>query len=151
MIIKPKVSTYISLSMVLLILIAGLIFILRDFAYKGSFGLWFYLIACSIITLVILMLLVKMMAGYRFITAGRDQIIVKLPLRGYTKVYSIAQIIAWDEEVITANKRQFKQLTIAFTDQQSISVSNHEHEAYVDLVDYLSKKASKQKVKNKKA
>jgi hypothetical protein len=151
MVIKPKVSTYISLSMVLLILIAGLIFILRDFAYKGSFGLWFYLIACSLITLVILMLLVKMMAGYRFITAGKDQIIVKLPLRGYTKVYPLAQIMAWDEEVITANKRQFKQLTIAFTDQQSISVSNHEHEAYVDLVDYLSKKAGKQKVKNKKA
>ncbi|MFT7425921.1 MAG: hypothetical protein ACI9O5_001868, partial [Algoriphagus sp.] len=148
---KPKVSTYISLSMVLLILIAGLIFILRDFAYKGSFGFWFYLIACSLITLVILMLLVKMMAGYRFITAGRDQIIVKLPLRGYTKVYPIAQIIAWDEEIITANKRQFKQLTIAFIDKQSISVSNHEHEAYVDLVDYLSKKAGKQKVKNKKA
>jgi hypothetical protein len=151
MVIKPKVSTYISLSMVLLILIAGLIFILRDFAYKGSFGFWFYLIACSIITLVILMLLVKMMAGYRFITAGKDQIIVKLPLRGYTKVYPIAQIIAWDEEIITANKRQFKQLTIAFIDKQSISVSNHEHEAYVDLVDYLSKKAGKQKVKNKKA
>jgi len=149
MVIKPKVSTYVSLSMVLLILIAGLIFILRDFAYKGSFSLWFYLIACSIITLVILMLLVKMMAGYRFITAGRDQIIVKLPLRGYTKVYPIAQIIAWDEEIITANKRQFKQLTIAFTDQQSISISNHEHEAYVDLVGYLSKKAGKQKVKNK--
>jgi hypothetical protein len=151
MVIKPKVSTYISLSMVLLILIAGLIFILRDFAYKGSFGFWFYLIACSIITLVILMLLVKMMAGYRFITAGKDQIIVKLPLRGYTKVYPIAQIIAWDEEIITANKRQFKQLTIAFTDKQSISVSNHEHEAYMDLVGYLSKKAGKQKVKNKRA
>ena len=151
MVIKPKVSTYISLSMVLLILIAGLIFILRDFAYKGSFGFWFYLIACSLITLVILMLLVKMMAGYRFITAGKDQIIVKLPLRGYTKVYPIAQIIAWDEEIITANKRQFKQLTIAFTDKQSISVSNHEHEAYVDLVGYLSKKAGKQKVKNKRA
>lgn len=150
-VIKPKVSTYVSLSMVLLILISGLIFILRDFAYKGSFALWFYLIACSLITLVILMLLVKMMAGYRFITAGKDQIIVKLPLRGYTKVYPLTQIMAWDEEIITANKRQFKQLTIAFTDQQSISVSNHEHEAYVDLVAYLSKKAGKQKVKNKKA
>jgi hypothetical protein len=151
MVIKPKISTYFSLSMVLLILIAGLIFILRDFAYKGSFGLWFYLVACSLITLVILMLLVKMMAGYRFITAGRDQIIVKLPLRGYTKVYPVAHIIAWDEEIIMANKRQFKQLTIAFTDQQSISVSNHEHEAYVELVDYLYKKAGKQKVKSKKA
>ncbi len=151
MVIKPKISTYFSLSMVLLILIAGLIFILRDFAYKGSFGLWFYLVACSLITLVILMLLVKMMAGYRFITAGRDQIIVKLPLRGYTKVYPVAQIIAWDEEIILANKRQFKQLTIAFSDQQSISVSNHEHDSYVELVEYLSKKAGKQKVKNKKA
>jgi hypothetical protein len=151
MVIKPKISTYISLSSILLILMAGLIFILRDFAYKGSFGLWFYLMACSLITLVILLLLVKMMAGYRFITAGKDQLTVRLPLRGYTKVYPIAQIMAWDEELITVNKRQFKQLTIAFTDKQSISVSNHEHEAYVDLVDYLSKKAGKQKIKNKRA
>lgn len=150
-VIKPKLSTYISLSMVLLILIAGLVFILRDFAYKGSFGLWFYLIACSLITLVLLMLLVKMMAGYRFIIAGRDQVIIKLPLRGYTKAYPIAQILAWDEEIIVANKRQFKQLTIAFIDQQSISVSNHEHEAYGELVSYLTKKAGKQRVRNKKA
>jgi len=91
------------------------------------------------------------MAGYRFITVGRDQIIIKLPLRGYSKVYPLAQVLAWDEETIVANKRQFKQLTIAFTDQQSISVSNHEHQAYNELVSYLSKKALKQKVKNKKA
>ncbi len=150
-VIKPKVSTYVSLSIVLLILISGLVFILRDFAYKGSFGLWFYLIACSLITLVILMLLVKMLAGYRFITVGRDQIIVKLPIRAYSRAYPLSQILAWEEEIILANKRQFKQLTIAFTDHQSISISNHEHEAYSELVSYLSKKAGKQKVKSKKA
>ena len=63
-IIKPKVSTYISLSVVLLVLTTGLVLLLRDFSYKGSFGLWVYLIACSQITLVILMLLLKMMAGW---------------------------------------------------------------------------------------
>lgn len=151
LVIKPKVSTYISLSLVLLILISGLVYILRDFAYKGSFGIWFYLIACTIITLVILMLLVKMLAGYRFITAGRDQIIVKLPLRGYSKTYPVSQILAWEEEVVMANKKEFRQVTIAFSDKQSISVSNHEHEAYKDLVAYLSKKAGRQKVKSKKA
>lgn len=151
LVIKPKVSTYISLSLVLLILISGLVYILRDFAYIGSFGIWFYLIACTIITLVILMLLVKMLAGYRFITAGRDQIIVKLPLRGYSKTYPVSQILAWEEEVVMANKKEFRQVTIAFSDKQSISVSNHEHEAYKDLVAYLSKKAGSQKVKSKKA
>ncbi|WP_057938394.1 hypothetical protein [Algoriphagus resistens] len=151
LVIKPKVSTYISLSLVLLILISGLVYILRDFAYKGSFGIWFYLIACTVITLVILMLLVKMLAGYRFITAGRDQIIVKLPLRGYSKIYPVSQVLAWEEEVVMANKKEFRQVTIAFSDKQSISVSNHEHEAYKDLVAYLSKKAGKQKVKSKKA
>ena len=99
----------------------------------------------------ILMLLVKMLAGFRFITAGRDQIIVKLPLRGFQKAYPIAEILAWEEEVVIANKKEFKQLTIAFSDQQSISVSNHEHHAYPDLVNYLVKKAPKKKVKNKKA
>lgn len=149
--IKPKISTYISLSLVLLVLTGGLVLILRDFSYKGSFPLWFYLVACSLITLVILMLLVKMMAGWRFITAGKDHIVIRLPLRGSTKAYPVSEILAWEEETIIANKREFKQVTIAFQDHQSISVSNHEHEAYTDLVNYLKKKSQKQMIKNKKA
>jgi hypothetical protein len=150
-VIKPKISTYFSLSLIIVALLTGLIFILRDFAYKGSFGLWFYLIAASLITLVLLMLLVKMMAGFRFITAGRDQIIVKLPLRGFQKAYAIGDILVWEEEVVVANKKEFRQMTVAFSDQQSISISNHEHEAYSELVKYLRKKAGKKEIKNKKA
>lgn len=149
--IKPKLSTYFSLGILVLILMAGLIFILRDFAYVGSFGLWFYLIAAPLITLVILMILIKLLAGYRFIAAGNDQIVVRLPIRGYQKIYPVKQILAWEEETIIANKREFKQLTVAFEDKQSISVSNHEHVAYDQLVKYLHKKATKQQVKNKKA
>ncbi|GAA0878736.1 hypothetical protein GCM10009119_17040 [Algoriphagus jejuensis] len=149
-IIKPKVSTYISLSLVLLVLMSGLILLLRDFSYKGSFGLWFYLIACSLITLVILMLLVKMMAGWRFISVGKDQITVRLPLRGMTKVYPVTEILAWEEETVLANKKEFRQVTIAFSDKNSISVSNHEHESYTELVSYLRKKAAKKMVPYKK-
>lgn len=150
-VIKPKISTYISLSIVVLVLLTGLVLILRDFAYKGSFGLWFYLIASTLITLVLLMLLVKMMAGWRFISAGKEHIVIKLPLRGSTKAYPIAEILAWEEEVVTANKREFRQVTIAFQDKQSISISNHEHEAYTEFVNYLKKKAQKQQIKTKKA
>jgi hypothetical protein len=150
-VIKPKISTYVSLSLVLLVLITGLVLLLRDFAYKGSFGLWFYLIACSLITLVILMLLVKMMAGWRFITAGKDHIIVRLPLRRLTKAYPVSEILAWEEEIVLANKKEFRQVTVAFLDKNSISVSNHEHEAYTELVNYLKKKANKQMIKMKKA
>jgi hypothetical protein len=149
--IKPKISTYVSLSLVLLVLLAGLVLLLRDFAYKGSFPLWFYLVACSLVTLVMLMLLVKMMSGWRFITAGRDHIVIKLPLRGMTKVYPVNEIMLWEEEIILANKKEFKQVTIAFTDKNSISVSNHEHESYNELINYLKRRATKQLIKNKKA
>lgn len=149
--LKPKLSTYISLSAVLLILLGGLVLMLRDFAYKGSFALWFYLVACSILTLVLLMLLIKMMAGWRFISAGKDHIVIKLPLRGSTKVYPVTEILAWEEETVLANKREFKQVTVAFQDQNSISVSNHEHEAYTEFISYLKKKAAKQLVKTKKS
>ena len=151
LIIKPKVSTYILLSLIALVLIIGLVMILRDFSSKGTFALWFYLVSTSLVTLVLVMLLVKMMAGYRFMLAGKDQIIIKLPLRGYQKAYPVTDVLAWEEELILANKREFKQVTIAFTDKQSISVSNHEHEAYSELVSYLNKKASKQRIKSKKA
>lgn len=150
-VIKPKISTYISLSIVVLVLLTGLVLILRDFAHKGTFGLWFYLIASTLITLVLLMLLVKMMAGWRFISAGKEHIVIKLPLRGNTKAYPVSEILAWEEEVVTANKREFRQVTIAFQDKQSISISNHEHEAYTEFVNYLKKKAQKQQIKTKKA
>ncbi|MBN7812335.1 hypothetical protein J0A68_15385 [Algoriphagus sp. H41] len=150
-VIKPKISTYVSLGLILAVLFTGLILLLRDFAYKGSFGLWFYLIACSLITVVILMLLVKMLAGWRFITAGRDHIVVRLPLKRLTKAYPVSEILAWEEEVILANKKEFRQVTIAFEDRNSIAVSNHEHESYTELVNYLKKKAGKQMIKTKKA
>lgn len=151
LVIKPKVSTYISLSLIALVLLLGLVLILNDFANKGSFALWFYLASASLITLVLVLLLVKMMAGYRFVLAGKDQIIVKLPLRSYQKAYPVTEILAWEEEKIVANKREFRQVTIAFADRQSISVSNHEHEAYSELISYLNKKAAKQRIKDKKA
>jgi hypothetical protein len=151
LVIKPKVSTYISLSLIALVLLLGLVLILNDFANKGSFALWFYLASASLITLVLVLLLVKMMAGYRFIMAGKDQIIVKLPLRSYQKSYPVTEILAWEEEKIVANKREFRQVTIAFADRQSISVSNHEHDAYSELISYLNKKAAKQRIKDKKA
>ncbi len=97
------------------------------------------------------MILIKLLAGYRFIAAGKDQIVVKMPIRQYEKIYPINQILAWEEETIIANKKEFKQLTVAFSDKQSISISNHEHESYTQLVKYLLKKAGKQQVKNKKA
>ncbi len=150
-VIKPKISTYISLSLILIVLITGLVLLMRDFAYKGSFGIWFYLIACSLITLVILMLLVKMLAGWRFITAGKDHIIVRLPLKGLTKTYPVSEVLAWEEETVMANKKEFRQVTIAFHDKNSIAVSNHEHESYTELVNYLKKKAGKQMIKTKKA
>ena len=96
------------------------------------------------------MLLVKMMAGWRFISVGKDQLVIKLPLRNSTKAYPVTEILAWEEESVLANKREFKQVTLVFQDRNSISVSNHEHESYSEFISYLKKKAPKQLVKSKK-
>jgi uncharacterized integral membrane protein len=146
---KPKPNTYFALSLVLLILISGLIYILNEFATTRSFGLFFYLFSAPLITVVILMLLVKMMAGFKFISAGKDKIITRLPLRGQTKTYQIDEVLAWEEEKVIANKKEFKQLTVAFADKNSFSMSNHEHQNYEEFVSYLSKKAGKKKVKSR--
>ncbi len=146
---KPKLSTYFSLSLVLLILISGLIYILHDFAGTRSFGLVFYLISASLLTLVILMLLVKMMIGYKFITAGKDMITTRLPLHGRKKTYSLNQILAWEEDKVLANKKEFRQLTIVFDDQTSFAISNHEHENYLEFFDFIQKKLPKKKIHKK--
>ena len=144
---KPKLSTYFSLGVVVAILLAGLIYILNDFSTRPSFGLPFYLISCSLITLVLVMLLVKMMAGYRFITAGKGKLEVRLPLKGLRRNYTLAQVKAWTEEIIKANKREFRQITIVFEDNNSFSISNHEHTSYTQFLKYCGDKLGKKKVK----
>src|SRR5690606_27761718 len=144
---KPKLSTYFSLAAVAAILVAGLIYILNDFSTQLSFGLPFYLISCSLITLVLVMLLVKMMAGYRFLSAGKGKLEIRLPLKGLKKVYTLGHVKAWTEEIIKANKSEFRQITIVFDDNNSFSLSNHEHTSYGELLKYFLEKLGKKKVK----
>jgi hypothetical protein len=143
---RPKTKTYFALSLVLLVLISGLVYILNHFAVQRTFGLVFYLIAAVILTFVIIMLLVKMMAAYKFISAGKEKITTRLPLKGITRSYNLDEVMVWDEEKIFANKREFKQLTIAFNDQQSFTLSNHEHINYDDFSKYLKKKIPQKNV-----
>ncbi|WP_291782863.1 hypothetical protein [Cecembia sp.] len=147
---KPKVNTYFALTLVLIVLISGLVYILNHFAVQRTFGLVFYLIAAVILTFVIIMLLVKMMAAYKFISAGKERIITRLPLKGITKSYKLDEVMVWEEEKIISNKREFRQLTIAFNDQQSFTISNHEHINYDDFSQYLQKKVPGKNVKSLK-
>ena len=144
---KPKFSTYISLAVVIAILVAGLIYLLHDFTYNQNFSLLFYLISCSLITVVLLIILVKMMAGYRFVSAGKGKIEIRVPLKALKKNYELTQVKAWQEEIILANKREFRQLTIVFDDHTSISLSNHEHSSYMDLLKFFQAKLNRKKVK----
>jgi hypothetical protein len=89
-----------------------------------------------------------MMAGYKFLAAGKDKIEIWLPLKGQRKKYSMSDLLAWQEEEVVANKKVFKQLILVFVDKYSFSISNHEHLGYDDLKRYLGKKASKKKVKS---
>lgn len=143
---KPKISTYFSLGVVVVLLVAGLMYVLNDFATKQSFGLWFYLVSCSIITVVLLMLLVKMMANYRFLTVKKNNIMLRIPLKGLSRTYPLSSIKAWQEEVIMANKKEFRQLTILFDDHASFSLSNQEHTSYSELIKLFKGKLAKKKV-----
>ncbi|GHB42551.1 hypothetical protein [Mongoliitalea lutea] len=143
---KPKTNTYVALSSVLGLLIIGLISTLIHFANLRTFGLWFYLLSTTILTIVILLLLVKMMAGYKFISAGKEKIILKFPLRRLTKNYTLDQVKVWEEEKVLANNREFRQLTVVFEDQTSFTISNHEHENYSEMLAYFQKKLAKQHV-----
>ncbi|WP_339903171.1 hypothetical protein [uncultured Cyclobacterium sp.] len=137
-----------SLGFVVLLLFIGLSYLSYDFNQSREFPFLFYLIGSTLITIVLLLILVKMMAGYKFLAAGKDKIEIWLPLKGQRKKYSVTDLLAWQEEEVVANKKVFKQLILVFTDKYSFSISNHEHLGYDDLKRYLGKKASKKKVKS---
>lgn len=143
---KPKMSTYFSLGVVVALLVAGLIYILNDFANRQSYGLWFYLISCSLITVVLLILLVKMMANYRFLTVKKNSLEIRIPLKGLRRNYPLSSVKAWQEEIIMANKKEFRQMTILFDDHASFSLSNQEHTSYNELLKYFRSKLGKKKV-----
>ncbi|WP_163381836.1 hypothetical protein [Cyclobacterium sp. SYSU L10401] len=144
---KPKKSTYLSLGLVVVILFSGLSFLLYDFYANRDFPFWFYLLGSSIVTVVLLLVLVKMMAGFKFLAAGKDKIEIWLPLKGQRRKYAVMDILAWQEEEVKANQRVFKQLILVFSDKYSFSISNHEHLGYDGLKKYLVKKVSKKRVK----
>lgn len=144
---KPKKSTYLSLGLVVVILFVGLSFLLYDFYANRDFPFWFYLLGSSIVTVVLLLVLVKMMAGFKFLAAGKDKIEIWLPLKGQRRKYAVMDILAWQEEEVKANQRVFKQLILVFSDKYSFSISNHEHLGYDGLKKYLVKKVSKKRVK----
>ncbi|MFD2203600.1 hypothetical protein [Shivajiella indica] len=143
---RPKTKTYLALGLVVVVLISGLIYILNHFATQRSFGIAFYLIASVILTLAILLLLVKMMASYKFISIGKEKINIRLPLRGKSVSYGLEQVMLWDEEKVISNKREFKQLTLVFEDKDSFTLSNHEHSNYDEFTNYLWKKIPKKHV-----
>lgn len=145
---RPKKSTYITLGLVIIILTAGLSYLLYDFYHNQTFHFTFYLVSSTLVTVVLLLILVKMMAGYKFMSAGKDRVEIWLPFKGYRKTYAVKDILAWQEEEIKANKRVFQQIIIVFSDKASFTVSNHEHLGYDGLKRYLSKKIPKKKVKN---
>lgn len=147
---KPKKGTYLALTSILLILMGGLIYTLHHFTAYRTFGLFYYLFSTVLITLVIIMLLVKMMAGYKFISAGQESLIIKLPLRNKTLTYPLQEVLAWEEEKVTANKREFSQITIVFSNKTAFTLSNHEHTNYAEFLKYMVKKLSKKKVVPKK-
>jgi len=144
---RPKTKTYLSLGIIVLTLTAGLVYLLADFSRGPTYGFWFYLIGCTLITVVLLMLMVKMMAGFKFISAGNNELVVRIPLKSLKATYALSSILGWQEEIIKANNRQFKQLNILFDRNTSFSVSNHEHERYDELVNYLQRKIPKKKIK----
>jgi hypothetical protein len=143
---RPKPSTYFALGLIVISQVFGLVYILNHFATKRTYPTFIYLALTVFLTLLIVLLLVKMMAGFKIIAFGKDQIITKLPLRGKTMTYSLPQVLAWEEESVTTNKREFKQLTLVFEDKSSFTLSNHEHLNYTELSKYLHKKIPKKKV-----
>jgi hypothetical protein len=145
---KPKKSTFLSLGIVVMLLFIGLSYLLYDFNHTREFPFLFYLIGCSIITVVLLLILVKMMAGYKFLAAGNEKIEIWMPLKGQRRKYKLEDLLAWQEEEVLANKKVFKQLILVFADKYSFAISNHEHLGYDELKRYLVKKAGKKKVKN---
>lgn len=143
---KPKRSTLISISIFLLIDVA-LIAATLNSINNSKVIYWYHYLFLAVLISIGLIVLLKVLWGYRITTIGKGRIEVRYPVKFSRLIYPIKDIREWKEETIKTPSGKYQQVEIYFLDKKKITLGRQEHTEYDSVLKYLIKKVGKKKVK----
>ncbi|MGK7391460.1 MAG: hypothetical protein ACNS60_13980 [Candidatus Cyclobacteriaceae bacterium M2_1C_046] len=142
---KPRGSTLFSLSVFISIDIALIILTFSSISQSEAIYWYHYLFLATLIPIG-LIVLIKVLIGYKITIIGKSQIEVSYPVRLKKESYPVKDIIQWREEIIKTVSGVYKQLEIYFSNDKKLTLSKQEHSNYDRIISYLSKKAAKKRI-----
>lgn len=108
---------------------------------------WYHYIFLAILVPIGLIVLIKVLLGYKVTTIGKGHIEVTYPVRFKKENHMIKDITQWKEETIKTASGVYNQLEVNFNDNKKLTLSKQEHNAYDRILSYLSKKVAKKRIK----
>ncbi|WP_226391055.1 hypothetical protein [Penaeicola halotolerans] len=145
---KPKANVIFLLTFLAILFSIGVMWLLRHFYTVQTWPIYVYIGLATLLTLAAVFVLIKLMSNIRFLTLGKGKISIRVPLKGVKRQFPITDIAAWKEEIIKANSKEFKHLTVQLPGPILYNMSNHESTNYEQAVSYLRDKVAKKQVKS---
>ena len=143
---KPKGSTLFSLGIFLLIDIA-LVVVTFNAMSNAEAIYWYHYLFLVILIPIGTVVLVKVLLGYKITTIQKGKIETSYPVKFKRESYLLREIEQWREETIKTASGVYQQLEILFNNNKKLTIGKQEHTNYERIKNYLSKKASKKRVK----
>ncbi len=141
---KPKKQALFSLGVFILICL-GLGSYNLLLLWRGSTWFFNYLMAALFVPLGLILLL-RQLFNYKIVSVGNNKIQVWYPLRWQVRRWPLTDLQYWQEVIIQTRTGVFKQLEIHFANNV-VKISNQENTSYLQVLQYLQKKAAKKRKK----
>ncbi|QCK14101.1 hypothetical protein [Mangrovivirga cuniculi] len=140
---RPRRNTLFSIFIFIIILIAGIYFLLNLYNQNGHWG---WLIGITFLGIIAVALVLKIMFGYKVIKAEKNKFLVYYPFRFRRESYLLNDLIQWEIIIIETGKQPFEEIKALFTNGK-FSLNLPENGNYKKFKQFFEKKAPKKRVK----
>jgi len=142
---KPKKTTLFSLGIFLIMVFAVILYNYKSY-YESAFTSYLNLGIIIVLFPIGVGISIKILVGYKIITAGKNKISIRFPLRFIGYEINLKDIVSWKEKRIKTFNSSFHELEIRSSTGKSIRLSKQEHTDYEKILNYLSKKCRNKRV-----
>ncbi len=141
---KPDIKTLSALAAFLFLDFSLLFYLL--FTQIGSERTSISIYPIILLLLIVgLVVLIKVVRGYKILTIDKQKIKVKYALSYKNFECKLNELDSWEEIIIQTKKTPFKELKLQFRQGNIVKITNQENTNYNKVYQYMERNASKKK------
>lgn len=142
---KPKKNTLLSISL-FLVLAYTLAILNLNILIKDPTSPWYNYALFLVLGPLALGLTLRMLFNYKILQFGKNQILIRYPVRFSHQKYSLKDLSSWKEAKVKTMANPYKELELRFSNGKNAKLSLQEHTDYEKVVKYLEKKCAKKRL-----